>query len=251
MRNLAPPPEPPALTTPAAQAEIVIPVTSQQRVLALSVLRLHSFLTGPVPFTTQVTIAASRGDRSWATAQALAATFPEVSAVHVGAPGRGAALRRVWPASQCEVLAYLDTDLSVDLEALIPLIEPLLAGHADMAIGTRLVPGALPQHRPRREITSCGYSLLVQAGMGTGFADAQCGFKAITRARAAELLPQTSKDGWFLDSELLRLAESAGLRIREVPVNRYRQDTRHTRRHRPDGWRAIRRGTYRFGGNAA
>ncbi|HEX5923092.1 MAG TPA: GtrA family protein, partial [Baekduia sp.] len=51
------------------------------------------------------------------------------------------------------------------------------------------------------------------------FTDAQCGFKAVTRGAAAQLLPQIRDDGWFFDTELLVLAGRAGLRIHEVPVD--------------------------------
>jgi hypothetical protein len=241
----------------SAQVDIVVPVTSRQRDLALSIIRLHSFLTGQLPFTARVTIACGAGnDGGWQTARALAATFPEVTAVRVDAPGRGAALRTVWPGSDCDVLAYLDPDLSIDLSALIPLIEPLLSGRADVAIGTRLAPGAPPQGSPRREVTSCGYSLLLQAGLGTGFADAQCGFKAITRDCATRLLPQTTQGGWFFDAEVLTLAERAGLRIHEVPVNQAggqdaRPGTRPDRRRAGVRWRPNRRRSYGYRGNAA
>jgi len=55
--------------------------------------------------------------------------------------------------------------------------------------------------------------------MGARFTDAQCGFKAIRRDQARALLPLTRDTGWFFDTELLVLAERAGLRIHEVPVD--------------------------------
>jgi putative flippase GtrA len=55
--------------------------------------------------------------------------------------------------------------------------------------------------------------------MGARFSDAQCGFKAIRRDQARALLPLTRDTGWFFDTELLVLAERAGLRIHEVPVD--------------------------------
>ncbi|HEY5361964.1 MAG TPA: GtrA family protein, partial [Streptosporangiaceae bacterium] len=64
-----------------------------------------------------------------------------------------------------------------------------------------------------------GYNLLLQATLGTRFSDAQCGFKAIRADQARELLPRTQDGGWFFDTELLVLAERAGLRIHEVPVD--------------------------------
>jgi putative flippase GtrA len=210
-----------AVIRPAAQVDIVVPVTTEQRDLELSIIRLHSFLAGTFPFTAHVTItAAGPHDGTWALARRLADTYPEVSAMRADAASRGPALRAAWAASESEVLAYLDPDLSIDLAALVPLVSPLVAGDADVAVGTRLTPGARPQAGPRREVTSCGYSLLVQAGLGTGLADTQCGFKAITRASARTLLAGTSDTDWFFDAELIALAERAGLRIREVAVNK-------------------------------
>ena len=55
--------------------------------------------------------------------------------------------------------------------------------------------------------------------MGARFSDAQCGFKAIRRDQARALLPLTQDTGWFFDTELLVLAERAGLRIHEIPVD--------------------------------
>jgi putative flippase GtrA len=113
----------------------------------------------------------------------------------------------------------MDVDLSTDLNALLPLVAPLLSGHSDVAIGTRLAHGARVIRGPRREILSRGYNLLLRAVLGARFSDAQCGFKAISRARAGALLPLASDPGWFFDTELLILAQRAGLRIHEVPVD--------------------------------
>jgi putative flippase GtrA len=72
---------------------------------------------------------------------------------------------------------------------------------------------------PRREVISRCYNLLLHAALGAGFSDAQCGFKAIRADAARALLPLTTDTGWFFDTELLVLAERAGLRIHEVPVD--------------------------------
>jgi putative flippase GtrA len=113
----------------------------------------------------------------------------------------------------------MDVDLSTDLNALLPLLAPLLSGHSDVAIGTRLARGARVVRGPRREAISRCYNLLLHATLGTGFSDAQCGFKAIRADAARQLLPLTTDRGWFFDTELLVLAERAGLRIHEVPVD--------------------------------
>ena len=72
---------------------------------------------------------------------------------------------------------------------------------------------------PKREIISRSYNLLLRTTLGAGFSDAQCGFKAIRADQARQLLPLVEDRGWFFDTELLVLAERAGLRIHEVPVD--------------------------------
>src|SRR6202042_3761775 len=204
----------------APQVEIVVPVRNEERDLAASIRRLHAYLCDRFPFTAQITIADNGStDGTWAQALALTGQLDLVRAVRLDQPGRGRALRTAWSASECEVLAYMDVDLSTDLNALLPLVAPLLSGHSDLAIGTRLARGARVIRGPRREVISRGYNLLLHASLGTGFSDAQCGFKAIRREQARVLLPSTRDGGWFFDTELLVLAERAGLRIHEVPVD--------------------------------
>jgi putative flippase GtrA len=202
------------------QVEIVVPVKDEERDLGPSVRRLVAYLDTSFPFRAVVTIADNGStDRTWAVASALAAAYPAVRAVRLDEPGRGRALRTVWSASHADVLAYMDVDLSTDLNALLPLVAPLLSGHSDLAIGTRLARGARVVRGPRRELISRCYNLLLHATLGVRCSDAQCGFKAIRADQARLLLPLTTDTGWFFDSELLALAERAGLRIHEVPVD--------------------------------
>ena len=202
------------------QVDIVVPVRNEERDLAPSVRRLVAFLRESFPFTARVTIADNGStDGTWDIACQLARELPEVRAVHMHLPGRGRALRAIWSESDAEVLAYMDVDLSTDLNALLPLVAPLLSGHSDVAIGTRLARGARVVRGPKREVISRSYNFLLRSLMGARFSDAQCGFKAIRREQARVLLPLTQDTGWFFDTELLVLAERAGLRIHEIPVD--------------------------------
>jgi glycosyltransferase involved in cell wall biosynthesis len=202
------------------QVEIVVPVRNEERDLAPSVRRLHSYLCDRFPFTARITIADNGStDGTWAAALALASELDLVRAVRLEQPGRGRALRSIWSGSDADVLAYMDVDLSTDLNALLPLVAPLMSGHSDVAIGTRLAPGARVARGPRREFISRCYNLLLHAALRVRFSDAQCGFKAVRAERARPLLQATQDNGWFFDTELLVLAERAGLRIHEVPVD--------------------------------
>jgi putative flippase GtrA len=202
------------------QVDIVVPVRNEERDLAPSVRRLASYLRESFPFSARITIADNGStDGTWAIADQLARELPPVRAVRMELPGRGRALRAIWSQSEAEVLAYMDVDLSTDLNALLPLVAPLLSGHSDVAIGTRLARGSRVIRGPKRELISRSYNLLLRTLMGARFSDAQCGFKAIRRDQARALLPLTQDTAWFFDTELLVLAERAGLRIHEVPVD--------------------------------
>jgi putative flippase GtrA len=206
--------------TATPRVEIVVPVRNEEHDLAPSLRRLVTYLRTSFPFSAQVTIADNGStDGTWPIAVDLERTFSEVRAVRLAQPGRGRALRAQWSASRAEVVAYMDVDLSTDLNALLPLVAPLLSGHSDVAIGTRLARGARVVRGPRREAISRCYNLLLRATLGARFSDAQCGFKAIRSDRAQALLPLTRDTGWFFDTELLVLAQRAGLRIHEVPVD--------------------------------
>jgi glycosyltransferase involved in cell wall biosynthesis len=215
---LAEPPQQWQVTETAV--EIVVPVYNEDADLARSIERLHRYLSEQFPLSWQITIADNAStDRTWEIACDLACRLQGVRAVHVDRKGRGRALREVWSASTARVVAYMDVDLSTDLDALLPLVAPLVSGHSDVAIGTRLASGSRVVRGPKREVISRTYNMLLKATMRSGFSDAQCGFKAVRADVARELLPMVEDQEWFFDTELLLLAEHNGLRIHEVPVD--------------------------------
>ena len=200
--------------------DVVIPVYNEQAKLADSVYRLHRHLRDQFPFPARITIADNASvDGTPRIAEALAAELADVRVVRLEQKGRGRALHSVWSTSDAPVLAYMDVDLSTDLAALAPLVAPLISGHSDLAIGTRLRRGARVVRGPKREIISRCYILILKSTLATGFSDAQCGFKAVRADVARRLLPHITDTGWFFDTELLVLAERTGLRIHEVPVD--------------------------------
>ena len=168
----------PDLTPTPPVLDVVIPVYDEQASLAACVRRLHAHLTTHFPYPFRITIADNAStDATWAVASDLAAELPEVAAVHLSQKGRGRALKQVWLASDAAVLAYMDVDLSTDLDALWPLVAPLLSGHSDLAIGSRLANGSRVVRGPYREVVSRSYNLVLRTALGARFTDAQCGFK--------------------------------------------------------------------------
>ena len=158
-------------------------------------------------------------DDTLAVAHRLADELPDVDVIHIDVKGRGGALQTAWMKSPADVVAYMDVDLSTELSALMPLVAPVISGHSDLAIGSRLAPSSRVVRSPKREFVSRGYNVLLRGVLGARFSDAQCGFKAVRADVARELLPLVADTGWFFDTELLVIAERVGLRIHEVPVD--------------------------------
>jgi glycosyltransferase involved in cell wall biosynthesis len=200
--------------------DIVVPVYNEQSVLERSIRRLHGFLHTSMPFDWRIVIADNAStDATLPIARALAQELSHTEVLHLPGKGRGRALRAAWSASDADVLCYMDVDLSTDLRALLPLVSGLISGHSDVAIGTRLAPGARVVRGRKRELISRTYNRLLRVVLRARFSDAQCGFKAIRADAARRLLPAVQDDGWFFDTELLVLAQRSGLRILEVPVD--------------------------------
>ena len=210
----------PAQIAAAPAIDVVVPVHNEDRVLDTSVRRLHSYLRDRFPFTSQITIvdnASTDGTRE--VAESLARELEGVRSLRLERKGRGLALKAGWSTSSSAVVAYMDVDLSTGLDALLPLVAPLVSGHSDVAIGSRLAPGSSVARGPKRELISRGYNLMLRALFATQVRDSQCGFKAVRSDVARHLLPVIGDDGWFFDTELVLLAERNGLRIHQVPVD--------------------------------
>ncbi|MFI6640312.1 glycosyltransferase [Streptomyces sp. NPDC050504] len=220
----------PVTAAPAPVLDVVLPVYNEEKDLEPGVLRLHDHLTRTFPYPFRITVADNAStDGTPEIAARLAATLDGVRSVRLAEKGRGRALRAAWSASDAPVLAYMDVDLSTDLNALLPLVAPLLSGHSDLAIGSRLKRTSRVVRGPKREFVSRAYALILRSSLAAGFSDAQCGFKAIRRDVAERLLPLVEDTGWFFDTELLVLAERAGLRIHEVPVDWIDDPNSHVR----------------------
>jgi glycosyltransferase involved in cell wall biosynthesis len=204
----------------AHQIDIVVPVHDEAAGLERSIRRLHRFLESEFPFSWRIVLADNAStDETPAIADRLAHELSRVEVLHLERKGRGRALRAAWSASRAQVVAYMDVDLSTDLRALLPLVAPLLSGHSDLAIGTRLAHGARVVRGPKRELISRAYNRLLHTTLRTRFSDAQCGFKAGRTDALRGLLGDVRDEGWFFDTELLVLAQRRGLRIHEVPVD--------------------------------
>jgi glycosyltransferase involved in cell wall biosynthesis len=202
-----------------ASVDVVIPVYNEEHVLAESVRKLREFLAANLPHTWRIVVADNAStDGTLAVAQRLTEEHGDVSPLHIPQKGRGRALRAAWLGSEADVLTYMDVDLSTDLAFFPPLVAAIADEGYDVAIGSRLKKGARTSRSFRRELISRCYNLLIRGLFFTRFVDAQCGFKAISRQAAQELVPLIENQEWFFDTELLILADKGGYRVKEIPV---------------------------------
>ena len=198
--------------------DVVVPVYNEEGGLARSVAVLRDFLAENLSCRWQIVIADNGSvDGTLAIAKDLSEQSPDVRYIQLELKGRGRALRKAWLETDADVVSYMDVDLSTKLDAFPELIRALDEGY-DIAIGSRLMKGSKVKRSLKREMTSRGYNLLIKGLFRSSFSDAQCGFKAVKRDVAQELVPLIKDQAWFFDTELLLLAGMKGYRIKDVPV---------------------------------
>ena len=201
--------------------DVVIPVLNEERSLPDSIDRLHGFMSREMDGYEWRIVIADNGstDSTPSVIERLTRRFSRTAGERLEQRGRGRALRHAWSRSEADLVGYTDVDLSTDLAALPVLARAVDEEGYDVAIASRLRPGAVVVDRPlKREVISRCYSLLFRSMFFTSFMDAQCGFKVVSRRVVQEVLPLVEDLGWFFDSELLILADKNGYRIKECPV---------------------------------
>lgn len=208
-------------TDPDISVSVVLPAYNEAETIEATVQRTLDALASFLPAGSFEVIVAEDGceDRTPEIADRLAAADERVRHVHSERRlGRGGALERAFAAANGDVLAYLDTDMATDMRHLEELIERIRTGDADVATGSRWIPGNEADRPLERGIPSRGYNVLVQLILRSKLRDHQCGFKAMTRAAFEELAPEIGDDHWFWDTELLVRAQRAGYEVAEFPV---------------------------------
>ena len=206
----------------AATVDIVIPVLNEEVALPICIEKLMAF-TSDYPERDWRIVVADNGstDRTTDIAIELSEQHSNISLSRLEQRGRGRALKKAWRESDADVRLYMDVDLSTDLQSLPPLVAAIADDGYEVAIGSRLIKDSEVVDRTvKREITSRGYNVMIHFFFPlTKWKDAQCGFKAISRRTAENILPLVKDNAWFLDTELLLLAGKAGYGIKEIPVH--------------------------------
>lgn len=199
--------------------DLVLPVYNEAHVLEDSIGRLAAKAESYVDFCWRIVVVNNGStDDTAALGRKLAEQLDYVRFLHLDVKGRGRALRKAWSETDASFSVYMDVDLSTGLDA-VPQLVALLRDGADVVTGSRLHPHSRITRCLKREVLSRGYNRLIRWVLRTRtFDDAQCGFKGVQIDSIRNLLPLVKNQEWFFDTELLTLAEYAGLTVRTLPI---------------------------------
>lgn len=151
----------------------------------------------------------------------LEEAYPEVTYVRVGERGVGVAFRKGIELNDCDIVGYMDIDLSTDLKYLGKTIEMFQQDpELQYVNGTRFSKESDTKGRKwYRKITSMGLVFLLRTIFHMKATDALCGFTFLRREEAEQLVAESSQDnGWFYTVEFLLRAERDGMKICDMPV---------------------------------
>ena len=179
-------------------------------------------LSGFLPSDAFEVIVAEDGcdDRTPEIADRLAAEDDRVRHFHSEKRlGRGGALEFAFERAAGDTLVYFDTDLATDMRHLEELVGTIRSGEADVATGSRWMPGRQADRPAERGIPSRGFNLLVRTVLRSDLRDHQCGFKALSRDAFDRLKDDVEDEHWFWDTELLVRAQRSGMDVAEFPVD--------------------------------
>jgi dolichol-phosphate mannosyltransferase len=196
----------------AHSISIIIPTLNEEENIAPLVSEITACA---IPFGEILFVDDHSIDETCDKVRALAETHPIRLIEQDGAgPGLATAIMLGARAARGEILLVMDADLSHPPDRIKDLVAPLVAGTADLVVGSRYVKGGSTPGWPawRRAVSRTGAAL---AHPLTGIHDSMCGFFAIGRSRLLELAPQTS--GFKIVFETMLRARGT-LRVREIPI---------------------------------
>jgi dolichol-phosphate mannosyltransferase len=200
------------MSTSANSVSIIVPTLNEQENIAPLVSQIAA---GAVPFREILFVDGHSTDGTRDKIRALKGNQPirliEQDDADIGLAG---AIMSGARAAQGEILLVMDADLSHPPERINDLLAPLLAGMADLVVGSRYVKGGSTPGWPiwRRMLSRAGAALAYPL---TGVHDSMCGFFAIARSQLLELAPQTS--GFKIVFETI-VRSGRTLRVCEIPI---------------------------------
>ena len=134
--------------------------------------------------------------------------------------GKGAAITAGFEALDTDLLLFVDADGSTPVDSVERILEPLYAGRADVAAGSRRHPDSrVTSHQTfaRRHLGD-GFAWLARRLLEAELYDYQCGAKALTAEWWERVRAHLYESGFAWDIEVVAIAAALGARVVEVPI---------------------------------
>ena len=201
---------------------ILFPVLNEERRLEKGIINTIKFMNKKFITDYKITIVDNGSiDNTEIIAKRLESIYYEVNYIKLSERGVGLALREGIKSNDCEIVGYMDVDLSTKLEHLLQVKE-IFDSFPEVQIvnGSRLSKNSLVIGRKiSREVTSRGLKYILKIALGMKIDDALCGFKFFRKNTIEDLIRISSDtNGWFYCAEILLRAEKKGIKIKEIPV---------------------------------
>lgn len=203
---------------------IVIPAYNEESRIGMTLERICAYLSTLGSAAEIIVVDDGSKDGTAALVQAKVADVPPNVSLrllrHFPNRGKGASVKEGCLAALGDYVLFSDADLATPIEEADKLWAALKQGY-DIAIGSRVHPNGRDMRSTQpayRRLFGKLYRLIVGILILRGIKDTQCGFKAFTRPTARYLMGAQRLSGIVFDTELLFLAQLAGLRIAQLPV---------------------------------
>ncbi len=199
---------------------VIIPAYNEQQRLPQHLGPVLAYLRAHYPSFELIVVDDGSRDATAAAVEAALAGEPRARVLaYQPNRGKGYAIRQGILASRGAAVVFLDADLSTPIEEIPRALAQLQ--QADIVIGSRDLPSShIRVHQPLfRRLASEVFKWVrfVMVGLWR-LSDTQCGFKAYRGPLARQLFRLAQVDRFMFDVEVLYLADRAGLRIVEMPV---------------------------------
>ncbi len=209
-----------SVPAPAPALSVIIPAYNEQQRLPPHLGHVLAYLREHYPAFELLVVDDGSRDGTVAAVRAALGGEPRARVLaYQPNRGKGYAIRQGVQASRGERVVFLDADLSTPIEEVPRALEHLQ--QADIVIGSRDLPSSnirVPQPLFRRAASEVfKWARLLVVGLWR-LSDTQCGFKAYRGPVARQLFAVSQVDRFMFDVEILYLADRAGLRIVEMPV---------------------------------
>ncbi len=212
----APARAPIATVRPAPELSVVVPTYNERANIPILVERLAHVLAGcdwEVLFVDD-----NSPDGTAAVARAIGETDSRVRCIRrIGRRGLAGACLEGMLASQARYVAVMDADLQHDEGLIVPMLEALRAGRADVAVASRyLYGGSAAGLSKQRSRVSRGSNAIVRLLLGIELTDPMSGHFMIRREAFEAIAPSLSSQGFKILLDILATAHGR-LRTIELP----------------------------------